>query len=458
MTIVVWMLLIIGLFLAIYKPYLYVLYFGIIGSDMGAMGISGYFNQFFSLYSLVMQIFLVIAMFVSLVHYNYSSNIIKRKGWMLIACCLILFSSLSILLYSFSPNFSGSIIVRLVKCIGLYGPAVFMIWLSYSDKLLEHKKYFFYYVLIQCSIAMIIIYGPTFGINVFYDFNAALYMGGNSGYFYLDSYNSNVALLSNFINAFVGGKNSVFIKCAQFHNANGLGMAAGVLLFLLINKAFFENNNKKILYRIGYIVLIVLSFLLWCNTGTRGPIVGVLLALIWYIAKGMLSRKQISHNNFYLSTILITCVLFVFIIESDTIVSYFLGQGSKGSLNSRIVLLKSFFDNIWDYFFIGNAGNLDSLVSLGIDPHFLPMRVCCMYGIVPAILILVLVFVKPIKISLFTDDTSFYRVGCFLIVFLIGLTNNYAEPVLFWLLLSESLLDFYECRNQDIIHNSDMGV
>ena len=63
----------IGGVLAVFKPTLFVLFFGLFGSDMDAFGFVGYCKQFISLYDLIMLLFLFVALISAIVR-NSTTN------------------------------------------------------------------------------------------------------------------------------------------------------------------------------------------------------------------------------------------------------------------------------------------------------------------------------------------------------------------------------------------------
>ena len=124
------------------------------------------------------------------------------------------------------------------------------------------------------------------------------------------------------------------------------------------------------------------------------------------------------------------------------IFSYFLGEGAGDSYASRKKLNDNTFEHLGEFFLFGTGGDLDSMFNRGIDPHELPLRILCLYGIVPAILVTILTIVKPINNYIkYRNNISIYSITLFCIVLFVSLTNNFSEGVLFWLALCESLLD-----------------
>lgn len=432
MTVLILIIIAIGTYLSISKPYYYVVWYGLLGSETGARGISGFFETFFPNYTLIMRVLLVIAIFISFRRYIKMHNK-PNSSWIVLAIFTII-SMILVLTIDIGNLTFSSYISRVTLAIASYGPGIFIIWLVYAGDI-NHKRLLLTYSVCQCLIAMVIIYGSYLGFPLLNVFNAGLY---SNEYFYLDEHNSMVAMPSNFYLAFAG-KNEHFIRCGQFHNANGLGFAAGMLMTLLLSR-FIEDKNKY--YKIIYLISFLIVFLLWCNTGTRGPVVGMFIALIFYVC---LHKRSPTANVISIAGIVLFMILFL--VFGGNILSYFLGSGAQESWESRQALNDNTFNNISEFFFFGTAGNLDELHARDIDPHELPLRVLCMYGIIPTVLITILIILKPIKhILVFRKSVNFYSLGLFFTILMVCLTNNFAENTLFWISLAEFVVVINESR------------
>lgn len=436
MIIFIYFIIAVGIYLSFKKPYYYLVWYGLLGSDMGARGISGFFELFFPSYTLIMRILLVIATFVSFT-YILNKSKINNKAWIVLSCWLMM-TMLLMLFVDITNLTPSSFISRATLAIAPFGPGIFIVWLAYADEI-DHKTLLFTYSCCQCLIAILIIYGVFLGFPYFNVINAGLY---NDGYFYLDESNSMVAMPSNFHLAFAG-KNEHFIRCGQFHNSNGLGFAAGMLITLLISR-FLE--DKKTLHRIIYVVLMLVAFLLWCNTGTRGPLVGLFVAVILYCWL---------NKNSTLSKLVIPIGLIGFLVVlvsgGGDLIDYFIGSGASDSWESRKALNANTYQNISEFFLFGTAGNLDSLHARDIDPHILSLRFMCMYGIIPATLITILTILKPLRqIYIYRKYVNFYSLGLYFTLLLVSLTNNFSENTLFWICFAEFVVTIAEIKQKKI--------
>ena len=423
-------IIVIGLYLSIKKPYYYALFYGLLGSEMGAKGISAFFGTFLPSYPLIMRVLLVFSVFTAILHFwkNKTKDIqswIRLSVMTSIVMILMLVADIS----SLTPL---SFISRLTLAIAPFGPGLFIIWLVYAHRI-NHKRLLLIFSLCQCLIAFSIIYGSYLGFPLLNVLNAGLY---TNDYFYLDDYNSMVANPSNFYLAFIG-KNEHFIRCGQFHNANGLGFAAGMLITLLIARC---TEDTKLIHRIFYIFFMLCAFLLWCNTGTRGPIVGLFVAVVAYVI--------LYNRNALTKIIIVGTSIFSFLIIAlfgGDIINYFIGSGANDSFASRQALNNNTLANLDEFFFFGTAGNLDALFERGIDPHELPLRVLCMYGIIPALLMTLLTIIKPLRLLFINRRcVSLYSLSLFFTLLFVSLTNNFAENTLFWISLAELAISITE--------------
>lgn len=436
MTIFILIIIAIGFYLSLVKPHYYVVWYGLLGTEMGARGICGLFELYFPGYALVMRFLLVIATFVALIHYK-NKNSKANRSWFVLSGWLML--TMISMLFIDAVNLTPlSLISRVTLAIAPFGPGVFIIWLAYADDI-DHKRLLLIYSFCQCFIAMLVIYGSYLGFPYLNVINAGLY---NNGYFYLDESNSMVAMPSNFYLAFAG-KNDYFIRCGQFHNSNGLGFAAGMLMTLLLSRIL---EDKRKIHRIVYICVMFATFLLWCNTGTRGPLVGLFVAIILYCCL----NKSSSLSKVVLPIGFFVIVIIIFNGGADFI-NYFIGSGASESWESRRTLNENTYANLSEFIFFGTAGDLDSLHARNIDPHILPLRVMCMYGIIPAILITIITIVKPLmQVFIYKRCISFYSLGLFFTLLFVSLTNNFAENTLFWVCLAEFVITITEIKQKKI--------
>jgi len=271
------------------------------------------------------------------------------------------------------------------------------------------------------------VYLPTWGVNVLDNISGANYV--SDGYVY----GKNISNLFNFYEAL---KNKyTFNGIGQFHNGNDLGFFGGIGMLLCINKLIFEKTKKRIIY----LMLMLISFFLWTNSGMRAPLIGILLAIPLY----NLMQKNIAKKTI---NIIIGLVIFAILITIPTVqdfLSYLIVTKESISYTSRSELLANGIEFLKNNWFIGAGGLLGNLTPIGIDPHQLPMRISVLFGIGTGIVSAWLVFICPIIYFLKqkNKNISFYSIALLLIVWLTALTNNYTCIVLFWMIYSAAISD-----------------
>ncbi len=445
------LIIVIGLALAVFKPVYYVLFFGLFGSDMDALGFVGYFKQYIPTYDTIMLLLLILATASSIFFSRRQKPEYRIAREIRLSYYIMLFSSLSIILFFLFSDADGSILIRVFKAVGVYSPAIMVIWFKQRKSIVDGKDLLFKYLCIQCLIAFGIIYLSRVGISFFNLFNAGYY---NGGYYYTNEYNDMVALPSNFYRVFTEGKNANFVRTGQFHNSNGLGFAAATLVFLCIER--LVNTKESRLKRIITIALAIMAFFLWCCSGTRGVLFGIMIGFAVYLLK-MLIRNRGRMNSLwsaFLTLFLSIGIIGMLILSvfDNFIGSYLTSSGILGSFATRNFLLGNFVNSLFSFLLVGNGGNLDVAVKAGIDPHIISLRILVMYGIIPAILMFVMTLLRPIKRLIDNSISSLYIVGLTAIIIMVGSTNNFTAVVLFWIILAESI-----CRIEDqVLENTEI--
>lgn len=87
---------------------------------------------------------------------------------------------------------------------------------------------------------------------------------------------------------------------------------------------------------------------------------------------------------------------------------------------------------------VGTGGLFGLLTAKGIDPHELPLRMACLFGIPGGLLIGYLLYIRPILDFLKSNTRTAFAVVAYSVIVLVSLTDNYTDICLFWLLFSES--------------------
>lgn len=426
MLFVVILILILSAYCAIFKPPFFILIYGVFGCAFDSRGFTGYFSSIFSPYTEIMNALLFLCMFISAIHYLKTHS--KPSKIFLLCLLFVLLIDISFLLGLLIYGWETNLIYGLINGVCSFGPAVFIVWYSYLDDYKQHKKLFTGFVLVQILIAFLIIYLPTIGIDMLSVFDGSNYFSRGDLY-----QNPNrLAHLNNFFMIFT--QKGYFLRCGQFHNANPLGLYAGIALFLILSGGI--TIKKKPLKYIVSFLLVVACILLWSNSGMRGVIYAILFAsALIFINRRSFSAKAVVSFFFVMIAILIS---FLF-VDYSAIFSYLFGENSSGSIETRTLFLKNGIEYAVNHIFIGNGGLLEELTAIGIDPHQLPLRLWIMYGLPVAVVSTFIIFILPLKEILLRKKKSFYSVGLLMIVWFTALTNNYTSIVVFWLCLAEAL-------------------
>ncbi|MBO2523014.1 MAG: hypothetical protein CW336_04030, partial [Bacteroidetes bacterium] len=108
-------------------------------------------------------------------------------------------------------------------------------------------------------------------------------------------------------------------------------------------------------------------------------------------------------------------------------------------------------DNGWrflsSHLMLGSGGDLAMLVRQNVDPHELPFRMACVFGIIPAILTILLFYIYPIFLFLRAKQKTLLPIVFYSIFFFISLTNNYTCIILDMFLLYFALTEWIPQAN-----------
>jgi len=166
--------------------------------------------------------------------------------------------------------------------------------------------------------------------------------------------------------------------------------------------------------------------------------------VIIYAVYLLLSQNKIGIKRVISTTFVVFLLLLAFVLFGQMIFSYLLGSGAAQSFYSRTTPLPREFQYFVEHPLIGSGGEAVELRIQGIDPHVLPLKVATLYGVIPSILIIVIVYVYPIKriLSMQKGLQKKNALGLLIGVWLISITDNMALTGLFWVTLAEASLYF----------------
>lgn len=142
----------------------------------------------------------------------------------------------------------------------------------------------------------------------------------------------------------------------------------------------------------------------------------------------------------FFSLLSLFLVVFIYVMADSYLLdflNYIIPSSDNSSFLSRSSLRLNGLNFLTDHILLGAGGDLDHLISLGVDPHELPLRISCLYGFFPGVLITLIVYVIPFYVILVNFfNLNFYQLSFYSIIFFVSITNNYTCFGLFWILFS----------------------
>lgn len=422
MTMLAIVIIAVSLVLSVNHPYEFLIVWGLTASGYDANGVAKTFDSYFGVYSLLMHSILVLSLFISIWRYRKQEEQ-KYVNYYRVGIALIVWMVFCFLVNSITE---GVAIFNIFYVISDYSPIIMLIWMMnhqyYMSKGKKPFNYILFYVTTQVIFAFMIVYLPEVGIHVLDRFSGANFIA--DGYVY----NQNLFYLQDIMTALTSKYN--FNGLGQFHNGNDMGFYGGA--GIIISACFF--SRKGILMKMSGIVLACLSVLLWGNSGMRGPIVGIAIGVIVFV----LFSKTRSKYAMILGIVPIIVLILYSEIGSD-ILSYFIPEIGDISYVSRNLLRMNGLAYIRENPVVGAGGLLGFLTAKGIDPHELPLRMTCLFGIPGGLLMGYLLYVRPIIDFLKSHSRTAFVAVAYAVIVLVSLTDNYTDICLFWLLFSESM-------------------
>lgn len=227
---------------------------------------------------------------------------------------------------------------------------------------------------------------------------------------------------------------------AQFHNPNALGLYAVAALsiggLLLIRKR----------HRLAGVSLLLAGTFLWVNSLTRGPLLGIILAVIAYWI--MRRRGQRTKVGVGLLLGLLMSVGGVTLWQAG-LGDYLLPESQNVSVTTRLEGYAFGWDQVLQYPWFGVPVDFDWPPLL--RPHALPLLFAAQYGIVMGLGITWLAVWLPIRAGWVAlrnptigSPRAFLTLGAAGSTLGIGMTNNFAAPALFAVLLGYSIQTLVE--------------
>lgn len=411
----------VGFILMVKKPLIFVIYWALFASSSDACGIVSYLNEQFKVYSFIMNSELLLCAAISF--YKYKKRRMKMYNKYIYTALGFIFAAVTSF---FIVGANGIYIHRIVGILCNYSPLILIIWMTNYEVCLIHRKktqtYVNVFVYIQIIMAFLIVYLPEIGIDILNPVRGSNYIA--DGYLY----QQRVFYLKDLQTAITAKYN--FNGLGQFHNANDMGFYGIVGIFFVI----YNFKKANIFQKVFLLILSILSLMLWGNSGMRGPVIGLAIGMIIYVF-----FKKGASKFFYSIGILSIIICFSFSEVGKRMISYFLPDASNKSVSGRILLRNNGIHFIRDHVWFGSGGQLQSLIDIKVDPHELPLRIACLFGVFAAAVIVYLVYVMPICGFIRAKEKKFFSVIAFSILTMVSITNNYCDIGLFYIMFSQSI-------------------
>ncbi len=414
-----------SLYLAIKSPIPFTLLWGVVGSNYDACGIVSWLELGFPYYQFMMRGILLISCVYSVLMFFRGKPKGKILYFMYVALIFMLGIGISQIVVSIIKGIS--IVKNLSNCFVEFGPPIFIIWIANYEQCIAKKnirKYISWFVCIQIIIACLIVYLPIIGIHAFDSLSGANYI--QDGWVYNRSVLTNLFDLPKmFANKYT------YNGLGQFHNGNDMGLYGVAGIFVAL--CYFLRSNK-LLDKIVGAILILLSLLLWGNSGMRGPVIGLAagLVLVLFLTKSKWKWRLL---------IGLGCIGVIFLITglAEELLSYLIPSSDNISFTSREELRVNGIKYLKDNWLFGAGGLLAELVEQSVNPHELPLRISVLFGVFTGAVSVVLIYILPVIIFSIKPKAEPWIVVSWFIVFFTSITNNYTCIALFWVLFSEAI-------------------
>lgn len=417
-------ILLVGVYLAVKNPIIFTLYWGLFGSSYDACGIMSYLNSGFAYYRLCMNAIILICCVVSSIRFFQKPQKKIAVKYMAAAWAFMIgiFISQSIVfiledipIVSFSYGFVE------------YGPPVFIIWMANYEKILQKtniRGYIVGFISIQVTLACLIIFTNKNGIHFLDNICGSNYI--TDGYIY------NRNILDNLIGLpFMLLNKYLYNGLGQFHNGNDMGFygMAGTLVGIFLIK-----EGQRLWYKTVAIILIYFSLIMWGNSGMRGPVVGIICGIV---ISFVLYKKPSKWIIGIMGTLCV--VAFLFSETGGELIGFLIPKLNSVSYTSREVLRENGLQYIQNNWLVGAGGLLGNLTKQRIDPHELPLRISCLFGVVTGFISGILIYILPVIDFLKRKKTDLFTITGYALVFFVSITNNYTCIALFYILYSETV-------------------
>ncbi len=435
-------ILVIGVFLSVYDPSLFVVLYGITASTKDALGVSSFMEMGFHNFQFFMNTILIFSFIFIFIHYNFKVKATKYTISQILLCvCIILCIFTCVIIRSFDEDivFIGVLFSEIAD----YSPIFIAILLLRYDKE-KLLKLLMFFTGFQTILALAVIYLPQVnyhGLDVIKGIN---YLSMQNA-IQFDVSSANIfTLFSSLTNKYS------FNQISIFHNSNDTGFYGATTAFL-----FFcvTCKSKKVFSKILLLVISFLGLLLWANSGMRGPIFGIILSIIIYY---LIVEQKAGKKSIALALFLV--IIAYIVINPEMILKYFNNSNIQVSFESRNIRRINGLSYIKDNLLFGSLGQPAVLTLASSDVHELPLYMAALFGLPVGIMYCFTVYIKPIK-QMITQGKlykSLISIGLYFILISVSLTNSFTDQVLFWFMLAVAIPHSAdECTIESLIEKSN---
>ncbi len=406
---------------------------GFVGSDTDSAGILYWMVSYSAIYKLPIRFMVLLGGLIALYRMFKSGLFLKSYRTVLLYQIMPLFL-VSCSVVGLSLLRGQGFVIAFSELIWL-GIPFFFIWVAGSMRNRQRPNLFAFFVLIQALMAMLVILGGS----SLADINGASYAAKIGGEGWLidprDMINAPISLF-NF------NKHDLSVmKFGHFHNPNSLGVYSAMLMVvsffgMLKSRTINPNRFRWTLWLIPMTVSVVL----WMNSLTRGP---VLLLLLWVIFAGFLKIRQ---RRVVLLLLLLGGVGLAGVImnlDQFTVLRYLIVQADDTSVVSRLGGYQFAFSTMMSHPLVGVPASPTDPV-----PHILALKIAAYYGI-PTAILMTIPFGHVMWFIIKHHSELVYRLGKLEMNYIISifcvllgamLTNGVVVYVLFWMAYAEIVL------------------
>jgi hypothetical protein len=242
-------------------------------------------------------------------------------------------------------------------------------------------------------------------------------------------------------------------KYASFHNPNALGfyscVAIGIGLMTFLN----WKNQKS---RVSAFTFLIMGFLGWLNSLTRGPMIAVIFAFLFVFVFFQNNSRFGKGINFLWAIGLLAIVFISSIFLPNNLLLFLTPDANDISVTARYDGYSYGLEALSRYpvFGVDDSWNW----AEGSYPHLLPLSFAVDFGVFAGIAISFIVFLggfwliytgfHQIVIQKKFSEHAALAITLLMITWGAALTNNLISPVLFWMCIAEATVIVFGVKSE----------